>query len=475
MAKIELRISSKIQKETGMSEVLIRFFSGSVFNLRAGTGVFISAEHFEYFINKAKTAATGVKVPLKKETVTAADAVKNHYIIFDRGTIAVKNRIKNKDYTHHAEAMDKITALQKVIVDAYNAMPEDRQGKIKSDWLKTVIDKFNHPEKYQTAVADSTLINPEIDVFMKEVGRDNSWAAGTYRKFTQLKEHLDSYKKNLHYSDLTKEEIAGFIYFMQKKRKQKKGVIGMKNSSAAKQLCFLKWFLRWATENGRNTLTDFVAYRPKFKDSERKVIFLDWSELMTVYNFQFGAENVDLNVVRDMFCFCCFTGLRFSDMQNFRRANVINDKISVTTVKTADGIGIDLNDYSRAILNKYINNDFGDGRIFPKTENVIMNRKLKTLGQLCGFNEEIQTTYWKGNKRIDEVKKKWELIGTHCGRRTFICNALSMGISPQIVMKWTGHSDYDSMKPYIAITDKAKAEAMEKFNIKNWRNKDEQI
>ena len=43
-------------------------------------------------------------------------------------------------------------------------------------------------------------------------------------------------------------------------------------------------------------------------------------------------------------------------------------------------------------------------------------------------------------------------------------NALSMGISPQVVMKWTGHSDYKAMKPYIDVADDIKAEAMKKFD-----------
>lgn len=41
-----------------------------------------------------------------------------------------------------------------------------------------------------------------------------------------------------------------------------------------------------------------------------------------------------------------------------------------------------------------------------------------------------------------------------------------LGISPQIVMKWTGHSDYAAMKPYIAIADSAKSDAMAKFDNK---------
>lgn len=68
-------------------------------------------------------------------------------------------------------------------------------------------------------------------------------------------------------------------------------------------------------------------------------------------------------------------------------------------------------------------------------------------------------------KKIDEVLPKYSLLGTHCGRRTFICNALSLGIPPQVVMKWTGHSDYSAMKPYIDIADEIKATAMEKFDL----------
>ncbi len=39
-----------------------------------------------------------------------------------------------------------------------------------------------------------------------------------------------------------------------------------------------------------------------------------------------------------------------------------------------------------------------------------------------------------------------------------------LGIAPQIVMKWTGHSDYKAMKPYVDIADRAKADAMKLFD-----------
>ena len=42
-----------------------------------------------------------------------------------------------------------------------------------------------------------------------------------------------------------------------------------------------------------------------------------------------------------------------------------------------------------------------------------------------------------------------------------ICVSLFIGIAPQVVMKFTGHADYKSMKPYIDIAEKAKTDAMD--------------
>lgn len=83
---------------------------------------------------------------------------------------------------------------------------------------------------------------------------------------------------------------------------------------------------------------------------------------------------------------------------------------------------------------------------------------------MCGITSPVNTTCYRGQRRIDTTQPKWKLITTHAGRRTFICNSLMLGIPPDVVMKWTGHSDYKSMKPYIAISDEAKKEAMKRFD-----------
>ena len=171
-----------------------------------------------------------------------------------------------------------------------------------------------------------------------------------------------------------------------------------------------------------------------------------------------------MDPIRDIFLFCCFSGLRHSDVNNLRRSDIKGDHIEVTTVKTADSISIELNKVTRDILEKYKDTPFKDNKALPNYTNQAMNRDIKELCKLAGINEEIRVTTYKGNVRTDKIQPKWELVGTHTGRRTFIVNALSLGITPNIVMKWTGHSDYKAMKPYIDIVDSIKASSMTKFD-----------
>ena len=127
-------------------------------------------------------------------------------------------------------------------------------------------------------------------------------------------------------------------------------------------------------------------------------------------------------------------------------------------------ISIELNDITKAILDKYNDIPFKDNKALPNYTNQAMNRDLKELCKLAEINDPIRITSYKGNVRIDEIHPKWELVGTHTGRRSFVVNALSLGIPPNVVMKWTGHSDYKAMKPYIDIVDSIKASSMTKFN-----------
>lgn len=295
--------------------------------------------------------------------------------------------------------------------------------------------------------------------FIIEQGKENSWSENTYKRHKTTMNHLKKFAPDLTFADLTHEGLSQLVdYFM---NVEVDNETGMKNYTAKKYINLTKWFLKWASEKGYNKELAFVTFKEKLKTIPAKVIFLEWNELMSVYNATFPDEP-HLELAKDVFCFQCFTSLRYSDVKNLKKADIYDGYITITTIKTDEPLKIELNKYSKAILEKY--KDIEGIYALPVPVNQRMNKYIKEVCKACEINEPVCRTYYKGAERIDEIHPKYELIGTHCGRKTFICNALMLGIAPNIVMKWTGHRDYKSMKPYIDIADKAKEEAMNLFN-----------
>lgn len=322
-------------------------------------------------------------------------------------------------------------------------------------------NRHGQNEKTELASADTSNVPSNFyeafDDFVRVCGRQNDWTHSTFEKFAAVKNHLKNFRSELSFDFFDEEGLTEYVQYLREVRE-------MRNSTIGKQLSFLKWFLRWSFKQGMHSNNAYDAFKPKLKDTQKKIIFLTWEELNKLREFKIPPTKQALERVRDVFLFQCFTGLRYSDVFNLRRSDIKGDHIEVTTVKTSDSLIIELNDHSRAILEKYKDVEFENDKALPVITNQKMNDYLKELAELAEINEPVRQTYYKGNERIDEVTPKYALLGTHAGRRTFICNALALGIPPQVVMKWTGHSDYKAMKPYIDIADDIKANAMSKFN-----------
>ena len=322
-------------------------------------------------------------------------------------------------------------------------------------------NRYGQNEKIELASADTSNVPSNFyeafDDFVRVCGRQNDWAHSTFEKFGAVKNHLKNFRSELSFDFFDEEGLTEYVQYLREVRE-------MRNSTIGKQLSFLKWFLRWSFKQGMHSNNAYDTFKPKLKDTQKKIIFLTWEELNKLREFKIPPTKQALERVRDVFLFQCFTGLRYSDVFNLRRSDIKGDHIEVTTVKTSDSLIIELNDHSKAILEKYKDVEFENDKALPVITNQKMNDYLKELAELAEINEPVRQTYYKGNERIDEVTPKYALLGTHAGRRTFICNALALGIPPQVVMKWTGHSDYKAMKPYIDIADDIKANAMSKFN-----------
>ena len=241
------------------------------------------------------------------------------------------------------------------------------------------------------------------------------------------------------------------------------------NRTIVKQFRILKSFLRWISKNGYIIQPGVLEFKPKLKVIPKVVTFLKYKELMHFFEYEFPKEKEYLSKARDMFCFMAFTSLRYSDLAKLRPSNVIDGYLDFCTEKTDDKLRIALNEHAQKIIDKYA--WYKGDTIFPVPSNQKLNDYLKEAAKLAGLDREITQVYFKGNTRHEDTYKFWEQISCHDARRTFVCCSLALGIPASVVMSCTGHSDYESMKPYIEVADETQKLEMDKWNTHQYKSR----
>ncbi len=318
---------------------------------------------------------------------------------------------------------------------------------------------------------EKTLLNM-IDEFLIEQSTINQWSLSMLRNCRKCLLYLvEALGPNIHLDDIDNKEYAKLLNFFFNK---KHSVInaddipeiktGLSNATINNYLNNIRRFSKWAEDKNYTTKCTIHRQKATLKTINKPVIFLDWSELMNIMKADFKYLK-SYDIIRDMFCFACFTGLRYSDLLNIKWNNVFEDRIEIVTKKTNDRLYIELNKYSRSILDKLGKTDHDDmSFIFPRVSLKHYNKVLVNIAKLSGINKEIEYDYLSGSERKTNRFKKYECITSHTARRTFVCNSLSIGIPPNVIMKWTGHKNYKSMNPYIDVTSNAKKENMSLFD-----------
>ncbi|PSR54058.1 hypothetical protein AHMF7605_11270 [Adhaeribacter arboris] len=269
-------------------------------------------------------------------------------------------------------------------------------------------------------------------------------AKGTVARYNVFLRHLEDFSSkyrykvsfetiNLHFFDLFK------TYLVQ----------DLKHTDNTLWVDFaaLKTFMGWSFERGLHQNLTYKKFKAPQKDVE--IIYLTENELMTLYQVELPLGS-KLDKVRDVFCFGCFTGQRYSDIANLKRKDIKDERWTVRAVKTDNTHYVPLNSFALSILNKYQL----ALRPLPVMSNQKTNEYLKELGKLVGIDEPTSLTKRRGNEKLTNTQPKYEFISTHTARRTFITLSLEKGMRPEVVMRISGHSNYSTFKKYIKISEK---------------------
>ena len=304
------------------------------------------------------------------------------------------------------------------------------------------------------------LFEDAFTFFMMERPKEGSFGSTTPHKYKQMHDQVLSCRMGLTLLQIDQKFMNRLVVWYVDN--------DYCNRTINKQIKMLKSCLRWLGRNGYTINKDALEFKPKLKVIPKTVTYLKYNELIHFMNYTFPEEQNYLTKARDMFCFMCFTSLRYSDLAALKHSHIIDGQIEMFSEKTDGKLIIPLIDQAKQIIEKY--SWYKGDTVFPVPSNQKLNDYLKEAAEIAGLNRIVSQSYFKGNDRYENTAYFYEQISCHDARRTFVVCSLSLGIPMTIVMRATGHSDYESMKPYIEVADETQKMEMDKWNSHQYKS-----
>jgi site-specific recombinase XerD len=183
----------------------------------------------------------------------------------------------------------------------------------------------------------------------------------------------------------------------------------------------------------------------KIKHEKVEKDFLTTSELKAIEKKEFKLER--LNIVKDLFVFCCYTGLAFVDVMKLSETNVVEgidgeDWLKLQRQKTNIPVNTPILPMAKKLILKYQNHyrALKLDTIFPVFSNQKVNSYLKEIADLCGIAKNL--TF-------------------HVARHTFATTVtLSNGVPIETVSKMLGHTKIATTQIYARVLEKKISEDM---------------
>lgn len=308
------------------------------------------------------------------------------------------------------------------------------------------VDDIFRQYKGENVRADVGVIEA-YNLFLKYLKKliDKELNEDTYNKYVTYGRHLKSFIKwkyktsDKKLSNLKGSFIDHYEYYLKTEK-------NFAQITLNKVIQRFRRSIKYAIAEDYLDKDPFMLY--KARRVKKEVVYLSQEELQKLENQDFEFKRVQQ--IKDMFVFCCYTGLAFKEMIRLTRNDVVmefddNLWINVHRVKTSRSYKVPLMPQAKSIMEKYYQED--SDYVFPRISNPKFNAYLKEIADVVGI--KINLTH-------------------HIARKTFATTVLLYNDVPmEIVSKLLGHSKMQTTQEhYGEIVQKKISEEMIKLNEK---------
>jgi site-specific recombinase XerD len=350
------------------------------------------------------------------------------------------SKAKAKGTNQESQLLNKyIDIIQSKVLDAHQTLIQE--GKHISG--KSIKNKYLGVDEYAKKLIEVYQYhNQRIEEL---IGIEYQYS--TYSKFKTSLMHLSNFIQSKYnvddipLIDLQYMFITSYEHYL-------KATLGLGINTSNKYLMHLKKVITLAIDNEWLVRNPFNRFKMKNKPSER--VFLIEDELIRI--IQTPILNQRISEVRDVFVFCCLTGLAYSDVKSLSSNDVtkgIDGKMWIRKhrKKTGSLSRISIVPYAIELIERYKDHPEANTKeiLFPVISNQRMNIYLKDVGTLCNIDKKLTV---------------------HMARHTFGTYTTTLGVPIETIGQMMGHKSIKTTQIYANIIDKKIANDMEDFSNK---------
>ena len=277
--------------------------------------------------------------------------------------------------------------------------------------------------------------------YEKQVGKIKSLRS--YWKYCIVYKHLEEFiKQRYKVSDIALKELApAFITDFELFLRTEKNHC---NNTVWSYMMPFRSIIFMAINNGWLQRDPFYAYSITKEETKRG--FLSKEEINLLIKGTFKKPSYTL--IRDLFIFCTFTGLSWTDMANLTKENLQTSFdghlwIKTNRQKTGTESNIRLLDVAKHIIEKY-DGMTDDDKLLPVPCYVNCKNSIKVIAKKCGIEKNVT----------------W-----HMSRHTYATTVcLSNDVPIETLSKMLGHRSIRTTQIYAKITAEKVSRDMEKLS-----------
>ncbi|MDU1905558.1 MAG: phage integrase SAM-like domain-containing protein [Dysgonomonas sp.] len=242
-------------------------------------------------------------------------------------------------------------------------------------------------------------------------------------------------------------------------------------NTVAATFSVIKVWLNKAEEEGLITDKSFHSWKSKGNDVVH--IYLTIDEIKDIYVIKFTEEILqeykidsksNIEQSRDLFVLACNLGIRLSDWHILSDSqwDFKENVVIINTSKTQEPVEIPISPIVKKLYKKY------NGKFPRPVDKSHLNKHIQKCAEIAGINDDIYMIERKGGIVKQVHYKKYQLVTTHTGRRSFATNLFLECHNSKMVMSFTGHKTEANFFKYICVNKKEVAKLSQEYFKKMW-------